>query len=84
MQKRPVVAITQLPTRRGRLPLHSAFRTLLIFALTGKAPRVRVMAGALLGFAGIALVFAPQMEGQDWTGGTTIGLALCVTGTLSI
>ncbi|MEN0040656.1 MAG: DMT family transporter [Pseudomonadota bacterium] len=63
--------------------LASVFNLLLIFALTGKAPRVRVMAGALLGFSGIALMFAPQMEGQSWTGSTMIGLGLCVAGTLS-
>ncbi|EFL88527.1 DMT family transporter [Ahrensia sp. R2A130] len=63
--------------------LASVFNLLLIFALSGKAPRARVVAGALLGFAGIALMFAPQMEGQDWTGGTMFGLGLCVAGTLS-
>ncbi|MEM8627974.1 MAG: DMT family transporter [Pseudomonadota bacterium] len=63
--------------------LASVFNLLLIFALTGKAPRLRVMAGALLGFAGIGLMFAPQMEGQSWTGGTMIGLGLCLAGTLS-
>ena len=39
--------------------------------------------GAGLGVAGIALMFAPEIAGQDWSGGALLGLGLCVGGTIS-
>lgn len=43
----------------------------------------RVVGGGLLGFAGIAAMFYPQLAGQDLGHGALLGLALCTAGTLS-
>ena len=45
--------------------------------------RPRVMAGALLGLAGIGLVFWPEIRAFDLTRGGTLGLGLALAGTLS-
>lgn len=48
----------------------------------GRAIRPQVMGGALLGLAGIALLFLPQMQGRWHDGGMLAGLALALLGTL--
>lgn len=45
--------------------------------------RSRVMAGAILGLAGIGLVFWPEIRAFDLTRGGTLGLGLALAGTLS-
>ena len=63
--------------------LASVFNLALGFVIARRVPRGRVLAGALIGIAGIALMFWPEIEGQSWTGNAAFGLALCVVGTLS-
>jgi drug/metabolite transporter (DMT)-like permease len=48
----------------------------------GRAIRPQVMLGALLGLAGIALLFLPQMRGHWHDGGMLLGLGLALLGTL--
>lgn len=58
------------------------FMTILFGALLfGQRLRARVLAGAVVGFAGMALIFAPDIEGFDLTAGTGLGLVLVVTST---
>ena len=63
--------------------LASVINMVIGFALSRRAPTLRVAIGAVLGFAGIALMFAPEIAGQDWAGGAAFGLLLCIGGTLS-
>ncbi|BCH26619.1 DMT family transporter [Mesorhizobium sp. L-8-3] len=46
-------------------------------------PSARILAGGLIGFSGIALMFWPEMAAHGLSGGTVTGLLLCVAGTLS-
>lgn len=62
--------------------LASVFNLFFTFILGKKVPRPRVLLGAVMGFAGIALMFWPEIKGQSWNGQGVIGLALCVSGTL--
>jgi drug/metabolite transporter (DMT)-like permease len=48
----------------------------------GRALRPQVVAGALLGLGGIALLFLPQMAGRWHDGGMLWGLGLALLGTL--
>ncbi|MET3132592.1 drug/metabolite transporter (DMT)-like permease [Oxalobacteraceae bacterium GrIS 1.11] len=48
----------------------------------GRAIRRQVMLGALLGLAGIGLLFLPQMRGHWGDGGMVFGLGLALLGTL--
>jgi drug/metabolite transporter (DMT)-like permease len=48
----------------------------------GRALQPQVIFGALLGLAGIAMLFLPQMQGHWEDGGMLRGLALAVLGTL--
>ncbi len=43
----------------------------------------RVAAGGLLGFAGVGLLYAPQIAGAGFDGKALAGLGLCLAGTLS-
>lgn len=45
-------------------------------------PSGRVLLGGLAGFAGIALMFLPEMGENGFSSSTLTGLALCVAGTL--
>jgi drug/metabolite transporter (DMT)-like permease len=45
-------------------------------------PSGRVLAGGLIGFSGIALMFLPEMGAGGFSDRTLIGLALCIAGTL--
>lgn len=42
----------------------------------------RVLAGGVIGFSGIALMFSPEIAAHGMSGGTLIGLMLCLAGTL--
>jgi drug/metabolite transporter (DMT)-like permease len=66
--------------------LASIFNMILGFAIFGQRISRRVLAGAVLGFVGVALLFWPQIAGQADGAGfdaqAMLGLALCVGGTL--
>jgi drug/metabolite transporter (DMT)-like permease len=56
---------------------------MLLAALVGREPpSARVLAGGLAGFAGIALMFYPEMAARGLSGATLTGLLFCVGGTL--
>lgn len=60
------------------------FMTILFGALFFRQPlRPRVVAGAAVGFLGMALIFAPDMDGLDLSGGMGLGLALVIVATAS-
>jgi len=63
--------------------LASIINLVMAAVLARKAPRLKVVIGALLGFIGIALMFWPEIAGQSWTGTGMLGLALCICGTIS-
>jgi drug/metabolite transporter (DMT)-like permease len=63
--------------------LASVVNILLAAVVLREPASPRVLAGGLLGFCGIALMFAPEIAAHGLSGGTMIGLALCVAGTLS-
>jgi drug/metabolite transporter (DMT)-like permease len=63
--------------------LASIINMLLAALATGERPSKRVLTGGLAGFAGIALMFYPEMAAHGLNGSTLIGLALCIGGTLS-
>lgn len=62
--------------------LASVFSLAITFLVFGTVPRRRVVFGALLGLLGIAMMFWPEVGGQEWNGAAAFGLALCVGGTL--
>lgn len=62
--------------------LTSVFNLLLGFAIDGTRPGPRALAGALLGFAGVALLFWPEIHGQTFDPEAALGLGLCAAGTL--
>jgi drug/metabolite transporter (DMT)-like permease len=62
--------------------LASVINILLAAIVLREPPSPRVLAGGLLGFCGIALMFLPEITVHGLSGGTMIGLALCVAGTL--
>lgn len=63
--------------------LSSVINILLGALVLGMPIDRRVAAGGTLGFLGIAAMFYPQLAGTTINTGALIGLALCVTGTLS-
>ena len=46
-------------------------------------PRLKIVVAALMGAAGLALIFVPSIDTQHFSAGTLIGLALALAGTLS-
>ena len=64
--------------------LASVFNIAITFMLTRERPMPAVLSGALLGFTGIALMFAPTLATQAgaFDASAAFGLALCVMGTL--
>jgi drug/metabolite transporter (DMT)-like permease len=63
--------------------LASVVNMLLSAIVMRERPSARILAGGLIGFSGIALMFWPEMAAHGVSGGTLIGLAFCVAGTLS-
>ena len=63
--------------------LSSVGNVLLAALLFGTRIEGKVVAGALLGTGGVALIFLPALLGASLDGGTVAGLALGVAGTLS-
>ena len=62
--------------------LASVVNILLAAVVLHETPSPRVLAGGLIGFFGIALMFSPEIAAHGLSGATVIGLALCVGGTL--
>jgi len=62
--------------------LASVVNILLAAVVLHETPSPRVLAGGLIGFFGIALMFSPEIAAHGLSGATVIGLALCVAGTL--
>jgi drug/metabolite transporter (DMT)-like permease len=62
--------------------LASVVNMLLAAVVTREPPSPRVLIGGLAGFAGIALMFYPEMAAHGLSGSTLTGLLFCVGGTL--
>lgn len=62
--------------------LASVVNMLMGAAISGERPSPRVLLGGLAGFAGVAMMFYPEMAAHGLSGSTLLGLALCVGGTL--
>jgi drug/metabolite transporter (DMT)-like permease len=63
--------------------LASVINMLLAAFVLREAPSPRVLLGGLAGFAGVALMFYPEVARHGLSGDTLVGLALCIGGTLS-
>ena len=63
--------------------LASVFNIVLSALIFGQKPNLRSVIAALMGFAGVGLMFAPQLAGDQLSGAALTGLILCVIGTLS-
>ena len=61
--------------------LASVINIALAVTVLGEPLRPRVVVGALIGLAGIACLFGPEIADQDFGGGALIGLALGLCGT---
>ncbi len=61
----------------------SIFNLFLGLLLFGQRPNPMALAAGLVGFAGVALMFWPQLAGASLNTGAMFGLAMCVCGTLS-
>lgn len=60
------------------------FMTILFgFLFFGQPLRPRMIVGALIGFSGMALMFAPDLAGFDISSGTGAGLAFALAGTVA-
>lgn len=62
--------------------LASVINMLLGAIVMRERPAPKILAGGLLGFGGIALMFSPEIAAHGLSGGTLTGLLLCVCGTL--
>jgi drug/metabolite transporter (DMT)-like permease len=62
--------------------LASVVNMLLAALISREPPSPRVLAGGIAGFAGIALMFYPEMAAHGLSGATLTGLLFCVGGTL--
>ena len=63
--------------------LASVFNMLLGTVFFAQRPSGRLAIAALLGFAGVGLMFAPQLAGASFGGAAFTGLLLCIGGTVS-
>ncbi|MEH0073576.1 DMT family transporter [Pannonibacter sp. Pt2] len=63
--------------------LASVFNLILGVVLFRQRPKLIILAAGLIGFAGIALMFWPQIAGAELNLDALKGLALCTAGTLS-
>ncbi len=61
----------------------SVFNILIAVIFLGVRPGANVYIGAILGVAGIGLMFWPIIAGQSFDQGALFGLGLCIAGTLS-
>ncbi|MDD7911385.1 EamA family transporter [Pseudovibrio exalbescens] len=62
--------------------LASVFNILLAFLFFGERASRRTILGAVTGFAGVALMFRPQIMQDGLDHGALLGLGLCIVGTL--
>jgi drug/metabolite transporter (DMT)-like permease len=62
--------------------LASVFNLILGALVLGQRIEARVAVGALIGFAGIGLVFWPEIAGTEFDHDALVGLGLCTAGTL--
>jgi len=62
--------------------LASVVNILLAALVSREPPSLRVLLGGVAGFAGVALMFYPEMAAHGLSGNTLIGLMLCIGGTL--
>ncbi|OJU48698.1 MAG: transporter [Mesorhizobium sp. 61-13] len=62
--------------------LASVVNIMLAAVALRERPSPRVLAGGIIGFCGIALMFSPEIAAHGLSGNTMIGLLLCVAGTL--
>lgn len=62
--------------------LVSVVNLFLAAVVMREKPSMRTLAGGFLGFAGVALMFLPEISAKGVGGGILIGLGLCVAGTL--
>jgi len=62
--------------------LASVVNIMLAAVALRERPSPRVLAGGIIGFGGIALMFSPEIAAHGLSGNTMIGLLLCVAGTL--
>lgn len=63
--------------------LASVINMALAALVMRERPSARILLGGLAGFAGIALMFLPEMGEGGFSGRTLTGLAFCLAGTLS-
>lgn len=63
--------------------LASMVNMMLGALVDGERPSRRVLAGGLVGFCGVALMFWPEVTRGGFSGGTLAGLLLCLAGTFS-
>lgn len=62
--------------------LASVVNIMLAAVALREQPSPRVLAGGIIGFGGIALMFSPEIAAHGLSGNTMMGLLLCVAGTL--
>lgn len=62
--------------------LASVVNPLLAAAITRTVPEWRIVLGAMLGVAGVALLFSPELLAVDASSGTAVGLALGLLATV--
>lgn len=62
--------------------LASVFNLLLAAAVFGQRIEPRVALGATVGFAGIGLIYWPEIAGTELDHDALVGLILCISGTL--
>ena len=62
--------------------LASVINPLLAAAITWRIPEPRILVGAVLGVAGVALLFGPEILTVEINGGTALGLALGLGATI--
>lgn len=63
--------------------LASVVNLLLGALVMGERPAMRTMIGGVVGFAGVALMFWPEIAAHGLSGATLTGLLFCLAGTLS-
>lgn len=62
--------------------LTSVFNILIAIVFLGLRPTANIFIGAGIGFLGIALMFWPEIAGQEFDRNAIFGLELCLIGTL--
>ena len=63
--------------------LASVVNSVLVFLLFREKPSPRIVFGGFLGFAGLGVLFWPEISAQDYSWAVVGSVALCACGTLS-